>query len=128
MSSSQRAFSQENTPPAASPVTGAAPAPATPTVTAGVVPAVAASTVALAMQPPAGPGPMGVEPLPLGANMHAVNLNADGAITGRVSLIDARTGQRVPTMDVITNFVQFGRIVAQARPGQNGEFTVRLRP
>jgi hypothetical protein len=79
------------------------------------------------MQPGAGPGPIGGQ-LPMGANMHAVSLNEEGAITGRVSLIDGRTGQRVPTMDVMVNFAQFGRIVAQARPGQNGEFTVRLRP
>lgn len=119
---------------AAAPTT-ATPAVAVPTTGAGtdveVVPASATTVVAANMQPgapPTGPGPLGAEPLPLGANYHAVNLNAEGAITGRVSLIDARTGQRVPTMDVIVNFVQFGRIVAQARPGQNGEFTVRLRP
>jgi len=119
-----QATEQAAAPPAAA-ATNQKPAEAK----AEVVPAVATTAVAT-LQPGVlpGPGPMGSEPLPLGANMHAVNLNADGAITGRVSLIDGRTGQRVPTMDVIVNFVQFGRIVAQARPGQNGEFTVRLRP
>lgn len=91
---------------------------------------VVASQVQPDILPPGvpGPGPMGPDPLPLGARMHAVNLNAEGAITGRASLIDSRTGQRIPTMDVLVNFVQYGRIVTQARPGQNGEFTVRLRP
>jgi hypothetical protein len=124
------AYSQTNPPEQGAGSNAAGAANQTPPAGPEEVPA-ATTTAVARTQPgalPLGPGPMGAEPLPPGANYHAVNLNAEGAITGRVTQIDPRTGVRVPTMDVMVNFVQFGRIVAQARPGQNGEFSIRLRP
>jgi hypothetical protein len=63
----------------------------------------------------------------LGGN-HTVNLNREGLVAGRISLLDPRTGRPTPVENVIVSFAQNGRLVTQVRPASDGTFTVRLQP
>lgn len=59
---------------------------------------------------------------------HTVNLDSEGNVRGRVSLLDPRTGRPTPVDNAIVSFVQGGRLLNQVRTGSDGRFTVRLRP
>jgi hypothetical protein len=63
----------------------------------------------------------------LGSN-HTVNLNREGMVTGRIHLLDPRTGRPTPVENVVVSFAQNGRLVTQVRPGSDASFTVRLQP
>jgi len=75
----------------------------------------------------AGPEEVDAGEVVLGGN-HIVNLDSEGNVSGRVSLLDPRTGLPTPVNGTVVSFVQNGRLVTQVRPGSDGTFSVRLRP
>jgi len=59
---------------------------------------------------------------------HTVNLDREGNVNGKISLLDPRTGRPTPVENAVVSFVQGGRLVTQVRPASDGSFTVRLSP
>ena len=111
--------------PVAAQQPGAAPSGAPATAATAKAPAATTAKQASTRQP-------GAEEVDVGQielnGKHTVNLDREGIVHGRISLLDPRTGLPTPVDNAIVSFVQNGRLVTQVRPGSNGTFTVRLQP
>lgn len=72
--------------------------------------------------------PVQADPLERQLRPYQVRLNSAGELEGRVNIVNPATGEVSTAQEMTITFLQRGTVVAQRRPGIDGNFQVPLAP